>query len=289
MKIRFSFLLGALCTLSVFSGAQSTPSVQPTPASQPATASAPVTQAVREIRGTVKSGTTRLPGVTISAANTLTGKKVITSTDAEGNYSLILLSNGRYVVRAEFAAFAPVTKEVMINAATPTGQADLEMILLSRVPKEQNQQQNAGMGQFGSVTASGRGSQRLSVTGDQLSLSLAANSGGDAPLQGISALASTADATNESVSVNGAMGQTAAFGRGAEDMQDRIDEMRARGELPGGQSGQGNGFQGGPGGPGGRRSHHDGWPSRRWRHLPHGRPRSSEFQSTTRLSFLRRR
>ena len=251
MKIRFSFLLGALCTLSVFSGAQSTPSVQPTPASQPATASAPVTQAVREIRGTVKSGTTRLPGVTISAANTLTGKKVITSTDAEGNYSLILPSNGRYVVRAEFAAFAPVTKEVMINAATPTGQADLEMILLSRVPKEQNQQQNAGMGQFGSVTASGRGSQRLSVTGDQLSLSLAANSGGDAPLQGMSALASTADATNESVSVNGAMGQTAAFGRGAEDMQDRIDEMRARGELPGGQSGQGNGFQGGPGGPGG--------------------------------------
>ena len=84
-----------------------------------------------------------------------------------------------------------------------------------------------------------------------MSLSLAANSGGDAPLQGMSALASTADATNDSVSVNGAMGQTAAFGRGAEDMQDRIDEMRARGELPGGQSGQGNGFQGGPGGPGG--------------------------------------
>ena len=141
--------------------------MQPTPASQPATASAPVTQAVREIRGTVKSGTTRLPGVTISAANTLTGKKVITSTDAEGDYSLILPSNGRYVVRAEFAAFAPVTKEVLITAATPTGQADLEMILLSRVPKEQNQQQNAGMGQFGSVTASGRGSERLSVTGDQ--------------------------------------------------------------------------------------------------------------------------
>ena len=135
---------------------------------------------------------------------------------AEGNYALVLPSNGRYVVRAEFAAFAPVTKEVMINAATPTGQADLEMILLSRVPKEQNQQQNAGIGQFGSVTASGRGSQRLSVTGDQLSLSLAANGGGDTPLQGMSALASTADATNDSVSVNGAMGQTAGFGRGAE-------------------------------------------------------------------------
>jgi trimeric autotransporter adhesin len=238
----------------MFVGAQSTPSVQPTPASQPTAASAPVTQGVREIRGTVKSGTTRLPGVTISAANTLTGKKVITSTDAEGSYSLVLPSNGRYVVRAEFAAFAPATKEVMLNASTPTGQADLEMILLSRVPKEQNQQQNAGMGQFGSVMASGRGSQRLSVTGDQVSLSLVANGGGDAPLQGMSALASTADATNDSVSVNGAMGQTAGFGRGADDMQDRIDEMRARGELPGGQNGQGgqgNGFQGGPGGPAG--------------------------------------
>ena len=148
-----------------------------------------------------------------------------------GNYSLVLPSNGRYVVRAEFAAFAPVTKEVMISAATPTGQADLEMILLSRVPKEQNQQQNAGMGQIGSVMASGRGSQRLSVTGDQVSLSLAANGGGDPPLQGMSALASSADATNDSVSVNGAMGQTAGFGRGADDMQDRIDEMRARGEF----------------------------------------------------------
>jgi len=251
VKIRLSFIICALCAVCVFSGAQSTPVVQPTPASQPATTSAPVTQAVREIRGTVKSGTTRLPGVTISAANTLTGKKIITSTDSEGNYALVLPSNGRYVVRAEFAAFAPVTKEVMINAATPAGQADLEMILLSRVPKEQNQQQNAGMGQFGSVMASGRGSQRLSVAGDQVSLSLATNGSGDTPLQGMSALASTADATNDSVSVNGAMGQTAAFGRGAEDMQDRIDEMRARGELPGGQSGQGNGFQGGPGGPGG--------------------------------------
>ena len=206
----------------------------------------------------VKSGNTRLPGVTISAANTLTGKKVITSTDGEGNYSLVLPSNGRYVVRAEFAAFAPATKEVLINAATPTGQADLEMILLSRVPKEQNQQNAAGFGQtgmgLGSVMANGRGSQRLSVNGDQLSLSLTAN-GGDAPLQGMSALASTADATNDSVSVNGAMGQTAAFGRGADNIQDRIDEMRARGELPGGQNGAngqgGMGFDGGPGGPGG--------------------------------------
>ncbi|HLH05940.1 MAG TPA: TonB-dependent receptor [Terriglobales bacterium] len=211
-------------------------------------------QVLREIHGTVKSGSTRLPGVTISAANTLTGKKVLSSTDAQGTYLLIVPSNGRYVVRAEFAAFAPITKEVLINAANPVGQADLEMILLSRVPKEQNQQNEAAMGQFGSVMTNGRGSQRVALQEDQLSLNIAGN-GGDAPLQGMSALANSPDATNESVSVNGGMGQTAAFGRNVEDIRDRIDQMRAQGELPGPQnmpSGQdGANYQGGPGGRGG--------------------------------------
>ena len=250
MKIRISFLLVILHAASVFGAAQAQPVSQAE--AQPAPAA--VVPVVRSIHGIVKSGSSRLPGVTISAANTLTGKKAITSTDVDGSFSLTLLSNGRYVVRAEFTAFAPATKEIVINAANPVGQVDLEMILLSRVPKEQAQPNAAAGQQYGAVMANGRGSQRLSVTGDQLSLSLSANGAGDTPLQGMSALASTADATNDSVSVSGAMGQTAGVGRGADDMQDRIDEMRSRGELPGGsngQGGQGAGFQGGPGGPGG--------------------------------------
>src|SRR5271167_881939 len=68
------------------------------------------------IHGVVKSGNTPVPGVIVTAANTLTGQKATTSTDVDGSYSLQLPSNGRYVVRAQMAAFAPVTKEVLINA-----------------------------------------------------------------------------------------------------------------------------------------------------------------------------
>src|SRR5215472_11227195 len=69
-----------------------------------------------EITGTVKSGSIPLPGVTVSAANSLTGKKYVTSTDVDGSFKISVGGKGRYVVRAEFSAFAPVTQEIVINA-----------------------------------------------------------------------------------------------------------------------------------------------------------------------------
>jgi hypothetical protein len=48
-----------------------------------------------EIHGTVVSGKIPLPGVTISAANSLTGKKVTTSTDPDGRYVLKVPGRGR--------------------------------------------------------------------------------------------------------------------------------------------------------------------------------------------------
>src|SRR5579859_8169551 len=68
------------------------------------------------IAGTVKSGNVPLPGVTVTAANTLTGKKYITSTDVDGSFRLEVGSKGRYVVRAEFSAFSPITQEILLNA-----------------------------------------------------------------------------------------------------------------------------------------------------------------------------
>src|SRR5437660_1026714 len=73
-----------------------------------------------EISGTVKAGNTPLPGVSISATNTLTGQKALTSTDLDGSFKLTVPANGRYVVRAELAAFATITKEALINAANRT-------------------------------------------------------------------------------------------------------------------------------------------------------------------------
>src|SRR5262249_15327216 len=70
----------------------------------------------------------------------------------------------------------------------------------------------------------------------------------DLPTEAMPSLANTADATNESVAVAGASGRTQDFGQNIEDIRDRIEEMRARGELP-----QGGGLVmfGGPGGGGG--------------------------------------
>src|SRR5262249_28171608 len=103
--------------------AQNAPSVATT-----ATVAAPF----GEITGTVKSGTIPLPGVTVTAANTLTGKKYVTSTDVDGSFKISIGGKGRYVVRAEFSGFAPATQELLINAENRSGKADLAMILASR-------------------------------------------------------------------------------------------------------------------------------------------------------------
>ena len=59
------------------------------------------------LHGVVKSGNIPLPGVTVTAQNTLTGKRYSTTTDITGAWSLTIPQNGRYVIRTQFAAFAP--------------------------------------------------------------------------------------------------------------------------------------------------------------------------------------
>src|SRR2546421_13020217 len=91
-------------------GAQTAvPAASATPAAAPVTAPPTVsstapqaaTTAGGEITGAIKAGTVPLPGVAITAANTLTGQKVITSTDTSGAYTLAVPSNGRWVIKAE--------------------------------------------------------------------------------------------------------------------------------------------------------------------------------------------
>ncbi|HEU5400519.1 MAG TPA: TonB-dependent receptor [Terriglobales bacterium] len=247
MRIRFIFrsvlLLMATCL------AAAAQSAQPAPAPS-APASAAQAQDF-EIHGTIVSGKMPLPGVTVSAANSLTGKKVTTSTDPDGRYALKVPGRGKYVVRAELTAFAAATSEVIINPATPQQKVDLQMVLLSRVPKESTDPTAAAAQQIAG-TLMGRSAQTLSLSAD---LGASQNtSEGDAPLAGMNALANTADANNQSVSVSGQMGNTQDFGaRNMDDLRERIDEMRARGELPqnGMYIGGPGGMMGGPGGGGG--------------------------------------
>ena len=103
-----SILISVLAVMAS-SGAQTAP---PSPVSAPPATATPTAPAILgEIHGTVKSGNMPLPGVSITAANTLTGKKILTSTDAQGSYQLQVTSKGRYVIKADFPAFAAVAKE----------------------------------------------------------------------------------------------------------------------------------------------------------------------------------
>src|ERR1035438_6550137 len=98
----------------------------------PEIAQAPSTQPQQamggKLHGVVKSGVTPLPGVTVTAQNTLTGKRFSTTTDISGAWSLSIPQNGRYVIRTQFAAFAVGSQEGVLNAASHDATANFELI-----------------------------------------------------------------------------------------------------------------------------------------------------------------
>ncbi len=229
-----------------------------------------------DVAGKIVSGGVPLPGVAVTAANSLTGKKVATTTDVDGSYSLKFPANGRYVLRAELSGFAPTTAEVVVNASACHPRSDMQLTLSSRVQQEER---NVVAGGGAPRTAPGapgrtipggqpnanggaRGFQNLSVSGDSDALaSFGDNTNGNADAtSGMPPQMSSADAATESVAVSGNSGQTdfGMFGGNNEDMQNRIEQLRENarngGDMGGadfrGVPGMGGGF-GGPGGGGG--------------------------------------
>jgi hypothetical protein len=198
--------------------------------------------AVGSIQGIVKSGSTPIPAATVTASNTLTGKKITTWSNVAGQYTLQVDANGRYVVGAQMPAFAAITEETVISAATPTQRVDLEMVLLSR---SETSGETGASGQQRPAAAAGgtRGYQSLSVLNGE-GAGLAASAGSDStgaletPLAGVSANIAT-------TSVTVAGNATAAdfqggFGGGSDDRR----EFNGGGPpgAPGG--GPGGGFHG---------------------------------------------
>jgi hypothetical protein len=270
--VLFVFLFGELaCAQEPASSAPDSQStVGQTPATQSPSAEAAQPAATSfEITGTVRSGKTPLPGATVTAANTLTGKKFSVATAANGAYTFTGLPRGRYVVRVEFMGFATQTQEVTLKPETPAGKFDAELILASR---QQGEQGDAALA-AAAIAAAGRGFQSLAVqntlgalTGDALGGGAAGMNGGAAggdvstlPMNGAGV-----DSGTESVSISGAQGRTQDFGGGnEEDIEQRIQEFRERaqreGLIPGAQgggatgsgSGGGGAAGGGPGGFGG--------------------------------------
>jgi hypothetical protein len=116
------------------------------------------------LHGQVKSGNTPLPGVTVTAQNTLTGKRFSTTTDITGAWTIAIAQNGRYVIRTQFAAFAPGAEESVLNAARHDQTVNFELILASRAKEQQD---NESASQLVSSSAirqlAARGAQNLSL------------------------------------------------------------------------------------------------------------------------------
>ncbi|MGI4854732.1 MAG: carboxypeptidase regulatory-like domain-containing protein [Janthinobacterium lividum] len=216
-----------------------------------------------------------LPGVTVTATNTLTGRKYAAATDITGSFKLLIPRNGRYVVRAEFAAFAPATAEVLLNATQHTGAAAFHMELASRAAARTaatDGSTTALAGLLGGNTqALARGLQSLSATGAGDALTETASAGGGVEgtaLPSSNGLSAADNSGSDSVAISGQAGQSNGLaGFNEDEVRTRIQDAIANAQrgggaqadianavvgLIGGMVGPG-GFGGGFGGPGGGR------------------------------------
>jgi trimeric autotransporter adhesin len=98
---------------------------------QNATTMGSVPQTGVQISGLVGSGGMALPGATIVAVNA-NGAEDTTTTDVGGAYTLHLPAPGRYTIKVQMTAFAPVTREVTVTATAQPARADFQLVLLSR-------------------------------------------------------------------------------------------------------------------------------------------------------------
>ena len=259
----------AVVLLGVGSGMGAAQFVQSTAAQGAATLPAPAAPINGGLlHGVVKSGNTLLPGVTVTAQNTLTGKRYSTTTDITGAWTLTLAQNGRYVIRTQFAAFAAGAQEALLNAASHEQTVNFDLLLASRAAALQASQTAS---QQGSGTASqqmAQAIQQLTGNGAQsLNLQNAVDSGAEAQSgasvagAALPSVATNSDFSSDSVAISGQSGSVSPLaGMDMDRLRDAMETMRAQnggnfggGGLFGGGGGFGGGGFGGGGfgGPGG--------------------------------------
>jgi hypothetical protein len=220
----------------------------------PAAPAAPGTAAGGRLHGVIKSGTIPLPGVTVIAQNSLTGKRYSTTTDITGSWQLNIPQNGRYVIRTQFAAFAQGSQEAILNATSHDQLVDFELILASRQAVLDQQQAN----QQGDPSAAVRQMAGNSPENLSLTTALTADTDTGAGTAGASgaalpSIAGNSDFSDESVAITGQAGQVSAMaGLDPDRVRDAAQSIQAQGGLngQGGDAGQG-GLFGGYGGGGG--------------------------------------
>ena len=194
------------------------------------------------IKGTViagavgKPGGVPLPGVAITARNSLTGKQYTTTTDIDGNYAMTIPKNGRYVVRVELTGFAAETHEVILNggAVATAKDANFGMELASRAAA-------ATQTQASTATTLQRGVQGLNLNADttnadDATAAGAANANTGAALPSLASLnnSESTDAAADSVAVSGQSGQMNPLaGVSEDDLRNRINDAVAQGRANG--------------------------------------------------------
>jgi len=87
------------------------------------------------IAGTITSGRTPLPGVVVSVADG-DGRAIdVSASGTDGGYGLRIPGPGRYTLKAEFVAFATVSRELSIEQTSCQARLDFAMTLASRAPR----------------------------------------------------------------------------------------------------------------------------------------------------------
>jgi hypothetical protein len=190
--------------------------------------------------------------VTVTAQNTLSGKRYSTTTDITGAWSLTIPQNGRYVIRTLFAAFAQGAQEGVLNATSHDQMVDFQLMLASRAAQQQ-QREDAQTGQAAQAIRqmAANGAQSLNLinvlTADTDTQSGAAGSSGTA----LPSIAANSDFSDQSVAISGQSGSVSPMaGVDMDRLRDTIETMRAQGGLNGGDGGAGGLFGGGFGGGG---------------------------------------
>ncbi len=236
-----------------------TPPAGASTAALPANAQPGATPSGGQLHGVVKSGKVPLPGVTLTAQNTLTGKRFSTTTDVTGAWSMTIPQNGRYVIRTQFAAFAMGSKEALLNAASHDQTVNFDLMLASRAAAEEQKQE----GQASQVSQvirqlAGNGAQSLNLVSALVGDTEAATPGmAGASGASLPAVAGNSDFSGESVAITGQTGTVSPLaGVDMDRLRDVIETMRAQngGQGPGGFFAGGGGpmfMMGGPGAFGG--------------------------------------
>jgi trimeric autotransporter adhesin len=204
------------------------------------------------LHGQVKSGNIALPGVTVTAQNTLTGKRYSTTTDISGAWSLTIPQNGRYVIRTQFAAFAAGSQEAVLNAASHDQTVTFALILASRAAEQERQtdrQEGEPSVQAAIRQMAGSGAQNLSLMS-----ALAADTETQAGTPGaagaaLPSIAGNSDFSGDSVAISGQTGTVSPLaGLDMDRIRDAVETYRAQN---GGQNGGGGGIFAGALGGGG--------------------------------------